>query len=99
MQYRLSCNQKQRFILTIFQAKEQLLLLQQLLYGVQADADGVHIKQRLQDVGAQPSTTTHGLCIVEHSKKSVFASRYMHQTETDIPNTYMFIVSAKYDYH
>lgn len=53
------------WFLTIFQAEEELLVLQQLLYGVQANVDGVHINQRLQDIGAQPSGTTGCFSVVE----------------------------------
>lgn len=52
--------------LTILQAKEELLILQQLLYGVQAYVDGVHINQRLQDIGAQPSSTTRCFSVVKY---------------------------------
>lgn len=52
--------------LTILQAKEELLILQQLLYGVQAYVDGVHIKQRLQNIGAQPSSPTSCFGVVKY---------------------------------
>lgn len=50
--------------LTILQAEEELLVLQQLLYGVQAYVDGIHVNQRLQNIGAQPSRTAGCFSVV-----------------------------------
>lgn len=86
---------KQHLILTILQAKEQLLVLQQLLYGVQADTDGVHIQQGLQDVGAQPSTTTRGFSVVKHSKQGMFAPMYSTCTkQRQRPHPYVCLRNA-----
>lgn len=52
--------------LTILQAKKEPLILQQLLYGVQAYVDGVHIHQWLQNIGAQPSSTTRRFSVVKY---------------------------------
>lgn len=49
---------------TILQAKEELLIFQELLYGVQADVYGIHINQRLQNIGAQPSSAARCLRVV-----------------------------------
>lgn len=38
--------------LTILKAEEELFILQQLLYCVHSHVDGVHINQRLQNIGA-----------------------------------------------
>lgn len=40
------------FFGTILQSKEELLILQHFLYRVQANVDGIHIYQRLQNIGA-----------------------------------------------
>ena len=63
------CDKKNNLcsFLTICQAKEELLVLQQLLYGVQAYVDGVHIHQRLQNIGAQSSSTTRCFSVVKHT--------------------------------
>lgn len=53
--------------LTILQAKKELLILQQLSYGVQAYVDGVHINQRLQNIGSQPSSTTRRFGVIKYS--------------------------------
>lgn len=53
--------------LTILQAKKQLLILQQLFYGVQAYADSVHINKRLQNIGAQSSSTTGCFSVVKYT--------------------------------
>lgn len=52
--------------LTVLQAEEELLVLQQLLDGVQACVDGVHIDQRLQDIGAQPPGATRCFSVVKY---------------------------------
>lgn len=51
--------------LTILQAKEEVLILQELLNSIQADVDGVHINQRLQNVGTQSSSSTGCLSVVK----------------------------------
>lgn len=50
--------------LTVLQSKEELLILQELLYGVQANVYGIHVNQRLQNIGAQPSSATRCLSVV-----------------------------------
>lgn len=56
---------------TVLQPKEEILLLKQLLDRVQAHVDGVHVNQRLQNIGAQPSGTTCCFSVVEYAQQTV----------------------------
>lgn len=52
---------------TVLQSKEEILLLKQLLNGIQAHINGVHVNQRLQNIGAQPSGSTCCFGVVEYA--------------------------------